>query len=140
MTGRSSAVFLWLVLSGSLVLTGCSSGKKSFTLKGSVSYQGKALTSGIVRLHMADERMAMAIIQPDGSFEATDVFPGEAKVTIERRSSRRAWRQAEAPKTSTAGKSAAAPSSSIPTKYRDVDTSGLVFTLVPEQPLEIKLE
>ncbi|HEY7423067.1 MAG TPA: hypothetical protein VH682_02385 [Gemmataceae bacterium] len=84
--------------------------------------------------------MAMAMIQPDGSFEATDVFPGEAKVTVEKRTSRRAWRQAEAPKASAAEKAAAAPPGSIPAKYRDVDTSGLVFTLAPDQPLEIELE
>ena len=140
MTGRSSAFFLWVVLAGTLVLTGCSSGKKSFTLKGSVSYQGKALNSGIIRLHMADDHMAVAMIQPDGSFEATDVFPGEARVTIEKFRRRRTWGRPEAPKTSTAGKAAAALPGSLPDKYKDVNTSGLTFTLAPGQPLEINLE
>src|SRR5262245_13710351 len=118
MTGRSSAIFLWVVLTGTLLLAGCSSGKKSFALKGSVSYQGKALNSGLVKLHMADDHLAVAMIQPDGSFEATDVFPGEAKVTIEKLRRRRSLGRPEAPKTPAAEKAAAAFPGYIPAKYK----------------------
>ena len=68
MTCRSSAVLALVALLGALVLVGCSDSKKGFVLKGSVSYQGKPLSSGMVRLHMAENRLAMAMIQPDGSF------------------------------------------------------------------------
>jgi hypothetical protein len=135
MTGRSYPVFVLIALPAALILVGCSSGKKSFTLKGTVSYQGKPLKSGVVRLHMADKRMAMAMIKPDGSFEATEVFPGEAKVTVERRMGRRAWRQGEAPQASNR-----AASDSLPAKYKEVESSGLAFTLKPGKPLDLQLE
>jgi hypothetical protein len=129
-------MFALVALPAALFLVGCSSGKKSFTLKGAVSYQGKPLNSGVVRLHMAESRMAMAMIQPDGSFEATDVFPGEATATVEEIKKI----QRVGPFGRKAGQKSSAPPVPIPAKYKEVDTSGLVFTLAPGRPLEIKLE
>jgi hypothetical protein len=130
-----------VALLGALVLVGCSDSKKGFVLKGSVSYQGKPLSSGMVRLHMAENRLAMAMIQPDGSFEVTDVFPGEAKVTVEEDPAalkRRAMAAGGgAPK---AEKPASAPPVAIPPKYKDVNTSDLTFTLKAGTPLKIELK
>ncbi|HEY7426748.1 MAG TPA: hypothetical protein VH682_21105 [Gemmataceae bacterium] len=140
---RSSTALLLVALLGVFVLGGCSSGKKGFAVKGSVSYKGKPLSAGVVRFHMADNRMAMAMIQSDGSFAVTDLFPGEAKVTVEEDTAARMRKRvpagAKVPKAS-APKPPPAPSAPIPDKYKDVTTAGLVFTLAPEQPLEIKLD
>jgi hypothetical protein len=144
MTCRSSAVFVLAVLSGALALVGCSDCKKGFVLKGSVSYQGKSLSSGMVRLHMAENRMAMAMIQSDGSFEATDVFPGEAKVTIEEDSAAQKRMAmaggAGAQRSPAPGEAASAPPVAIPPKYKDVNTSDLVYTLKAGTPLNIELK
>jgi hypothetical protein len=138
MTYRFSTVFALVVLPGVLVLAGCSSGKKSFALKGSVLYQGQPLTSGVVRLHMAENRVAMARIRPDGSFEATDLFAGQVKATIEDDPMEEMQRRMRA---GARGPKAPIPKSSpIPVKYRDVNTSGLVFTIESNQPLDIILQ
>src|SRR5262249_33965630 len=141
MRRRSSAVLLLVALPAVFVFAGCSRGKKGFVLKGSVSYQGKPLSSGMVRLHMADNRMAMAMIRPDGSFEATDVFAGQAKVTIDEDPAVKqmmpapvAARKAPAPKASTA---LPVP---IPPKYKNVSASDLAFTVQRGMLLNIELE
>ncbi len=144
MTCRSSTVLMLAALSASLVLVGCSDRKKGFVLKGSVAYQGKPLTSGIVRLHMAENRMAMAMIQPDGSFEATDVFPGEAKVTVEEDPTVKQRKMmpapAGAPKAPTVVKQVSVLPVPIPAQYKDANTSGLNFNLKPGTPLHIELK
>jgi hypothetical protein len=143
MTARSSGVFAFVVLSALVVVAGCSGPNKGFSVKGSVSYQGKPLRAGWVRLHMADDRMAMAMIQSDGSFEATDVLPGEAKVTVEMRQTKMDWK---APPKGAAlafrrkQQKRADQLVSLPVKYKDINTSGLVFSLVPGERLEIRLD
>lgn len=144
MTYRSSVVLALIALLGLLALAGCSDSKKGFTLKGSVSYQGKPLSSGVVRLHMSENRMAMAMIQSNGSFEATDVFPGEAKVTIEEdpavQKRMAMGGGAGAARPPAAGEATSAPPVAIPPKYKDVNTSDLVFTLKRGEPLNIELK
>jgi hypothetical protein len=146
MTRRPSAVHTLVVFSGVLALAGCSGSKKGFALKGSVSYQGKPLPSGVVRLYMAENRVTMARIQPDGSFEATEVFPGEAKATVEEDPTARMRKMMPATGAA-AGVPAAAgpmnrfslPSVPLPAKYKDTSTSGLTFTLKADDPLIIEL-
>lgn len=140
MTRRFYPAFMLGALAAGVLLVGCSRGNKSFTLKGTVSYQGKPLNSGVVRLHMGEEHMAAAMIQPDGSFEATEVFPGQAKVTVERKARRRAWKQGDTPPGGSSAKRGTAPPDAIPDKYKDVNTSGLAFTLEAGKPLNIQLE
>jgi len=145
MTWRPS-VFVLIGFSASLAITGCSNSKKGFALKGSVSYQGKPLPSGVVRLFMNEDRVTVARIQPDGSFEATDVFPGEAKATVEEDPTARMRKMMPATG-ATAGMPAAAgpmnrsslPSVPLPAKYKDPSTSGLIFTLKAGDPLNIEL-
>lgn len=141
---RPSAVVSLVVLPGVFALVGCSDGNKAFVLNGSVSYQGKPLKSGLVRLHMADGRAGMAMIHPDGTFEATDVIPGDAKVTIEEDPATRNRRMmggggAAAPSLPDPANSASAPVA-IPSKYQDVKTTPLSYTLKRGTPLKIELE
>ena len=138
MTYRFSTVFALVALSGVLSLAGCSDSKKGFALKGSVSYQGQPLTSGIVRLYMAENRVSMARIQPDGSFEATDLFAGEVKATIEEDPMEEMQRRMRVG--ARVSKAPLAKSSAIAAKYRYVNTSGLVFTIESNQPLGITLQ
>lgn len=134
---RPSTLVALVVLSGVFSVAGCSDGNKAFVLTGSVSYRGTPLKSGLVRLHMGDGRAGMAMIHPDGSFEATDVFPGEAKVTIEEDPAERNRRMmgAAAP-----ANSVSAPPVAIPSKYQDVKTTPLSYTLKRGTPLNIELE
>ncbi|HWG44253.1 MAG TPA: hypothetical protein VN688_15850 [Gemmataceae bacterium] len=145
MTSRFFIVRLLVAFPVILILAGCSDSKKSFTQKGSVSYLGKPLSSGVVRLHMADKRVAVAMIQSDGSFEATDVFPGEAKATIEEDlAKRQRMAMPPAPKVGASGPAPAnqpsTPSVPIPNKYKNADTSDLTFTLKSGVPLDIQLK
>jgi len=81
---------------------------------------------------------------PDAAldFEVTDVIPGEAKVTVEEDMLARQPKPLPMPGRKTVASTTESPSSSdpIPAKYKDVKTSGLIFTLVPGQPLNIDLQ
>jgi|SRR5579875_3896007 hypothetical protein len=126
--------FFWIFL----FFVGCAKDHKDFRIKGTVSYQGKPLSSGVIRLHMANGRVAAARIRPDGSFEITDVIPGEVKVTIEEDPAeieRRTMPLPQVPMKPAVMKS----SVQVPAKYKDAKTSDLVFTLVPGQPLKVEL-
>ncbi len=109
------------------------------------------MTSGVVRFHMANNRLANAIIQPDGTFEATEVIPGEAKVTVEDDPGK-LNQKIPIPRTGAAPPAAKQPAPQvpgvpeptakavpIPAKYKDPEKSGLVFTLSPNVPIEIQL-
>jgi hypothetical protein len=135
----------FFILSGIAALGGCSQPDKGFVQKGSVTLEGKPLTSGIVRFHMAGSRLANAVIQPDGTFEATEAIPGEAKVTVEddlsKHNQTMPGPKAGAGPPKQLGVPEAPPKAiPIPVKYKDVAKSGLVFTLSPGTPLEIKLD
>jgi len=62
-------------------LTGC--GSKQATVEGSVSYDSQPLTHGTVSFIGADGRVDSAQIQPDGTYKATRVPPGEAVITVQ---------------------------------------------------------
>jgi len=146
MTCRPSVLLALIGFSAVLGLAGCSDSKKGFALKGSVSYQGKPLPSGVVRLYMTENRVTVARIQPDGSFEATDVFPGEAKATIEDDPAEKQRKRMPATGAAAGAPAAAGPmnrsplpSVPLPAKYKDASTSGLSFTLKVGDPLNIEL-
>lgn len=142
MMRRSSVVFVLIAVPAVLVLAGCSDKNKRFTVQGSVSYQGKPLSAGLVRLYMAEDRKASAKIQSDGSFTVTDVLPGEAKVTVEPEDPAEKMRRMMSPEGGPQGaapKPAPPPTVSLPAKYQDVTTTDLIFTLEPGIPLKIEL-
>jgi hypothetical protein len=114
---RTAPGFLFLALV--LANAGCSDNQR-LTIKGSVSYQGQPVKTGIVKIYGPGDRLAMAYLR-DGTFHITEVTPGEIKVTVEPDSSE--------------GQAVA-----IPKKYADPKTTNLVFTITSsmrELPIEL---
>lgn len=75
MTVRST-----LLLTGFLLLTGCSPGPGRIT--GHVTFKGAALPSGSVTFHAADGNAYGSALAPDGTFAVEGVPPGPARVTV----------------------------------------------------------
>jgi hypothetical protein len=122
-------------------VVGCG-GERRETIPGTVTLKGQPLPSGVVRIHGPGDRLATAMIQPDGTFTITDVMPGEVQVSV-----------VEDPSSSGGGMppppgAPAAPSPApavkrvpIPAKYKDIKTSGLKYTITPGmKELVIKLD
>jgi hypothetical protein len=99
--------FALLFLTIFLATAGCSDNKR-LTIKGSVSYKGQSVATGIVKIYGPGDHLTMAYLR-NGTFTITDVTPGEIKLTVEPEPG-----QAKSP---------------IPKKYSDPMTSGLVFTI-----------
>ncbi|HJZ93138.1 MAG TPA: hypothetical protein VKE40_19835 [Gemmataceae bacterium] len=61
---------------------------KTGVVEGKITYNGNPLKGGTVSFHIADGTMVTANIKSDGTFRATDVPVGKAKVTIETESAK----------------------------------------------------
>jgi hypothetical protein len=108
-----------------VVVSGCSSKGKKVTVNGTVSYQGKAVPSGILKFSGPEGSYSAAVIQPDGTFIITDVVPGEVKVGVT---------QGPQGTEDSSGKKRNQPQEaqvSLPTKYLDPSTSGVTYTITP---------
>jgi hypothetical protein len=115
----SCLALLVLALAGA----GCSDNRR-LAITGTVELQGTRLTAGIVKFHGPGDHLSMTYLQPDGTFTITDVPPGEVKVTVE-------------PAPAGGGIKPVA----VPPRYRDLKSSGLVYTITPStRKLEIKLD
>lgn len=117
--GRAVALLALLA-----VVAGCGSkGVVKVTVKGTVTYKGKTLSSGIVTFNSSNGSYSAATVQADGSFIITDVAPGEISVGV-----------MESPQGSGSSSGEASPKPSLPAanlpqKYRDPATSGLKYTI-----------
>jgi hypothetical protein len=127
-----------LLLAALLASAGCG-GKKTATVSGRVTYQGKAVPMGAIYFHGPNDQMAMGILQSDGSFAATDVPIGQVKATVLARDPGVYAQQLVGP--GGAPPQAAPPTFvAVPTKYADVNTTDLVFTIAGEtKDLEVEL-
>src|SRR5262245_7949881 len=56
---------------------GCSRGEKRVNVSGTVTLDGRPLTEGVIQFHGPGDRLSTARIQPDGTFVATDIMPGD---------------------------------------------------------------
>jgi hypothetical protein len=115
-----------------LMLAGCAEkGVKKVTIKGTVSYKGQKLRSGLLRFLGPDGAPAGAVIQTDGTFIITDVVPGETKVGV-----------SPTPQSIPPGeKEPPTPPISIPAKFQDPETSGVTVTITPDTTeLDIELK
>lgn len=115
---------------------GCSGGgTKKIVVRGTVTYNGQPLDSGMLQFAGPNGAYAAAVIKADGTYEITDVTPGETKVAVQ-----------EAPRgsgSSSGGKHQAPPKEpqKIPAKFRDVKTSGVTVMITPgttDLPIELK--
>jgi hypothetical protein len=132
---RAARAGLGLLALAALLAGGCTP-RKNFTLKGSVSYQGKPVPAGIVKFYGPGDRLSVAYVQPDGTFEITDLVPGPVKVAVEEDPGARMKASMGTPP---AG--GAVQHVSIPPRYWDEKTSGLEFTIdARTKDLPIKLE
>lgn len=118
-----------------VVVAGCGpKGVVKVTVNGTVTYKGKALSSGIVTFNSDKGSYSAASVQADGSFIITDVAPGEISVGV-----------MESPQGSgsSSGEASAKPSlpaANLPQKYRDPATSGLKYTITEKtRELAIKI-
>jgi hypothetical protein len=90
----------------------------------------------LVRIFGPGDHLATGPIRPDGTFTVTEVPSGEFRVAVVDGKKRMASPGGtNGPGTPPAGKKEV-----IPARYKDVSTSGLVFTPVPGQRLEINLK
>ena len=99
--------------------------KKKVTVRGTVSYKGQTLKSGLLKFSGQEGFYSAASIEPDGTYIVTDVVPGEVKVGV-----------VEAPQGSgsSSGDDKKAPGPRpvpLPQKYQDPETSGVKYTLTP---------
>ena len=136
---RTGPGFLVLALAAA----GCS-GEDRLTLNGSVSYQGKPLPAGMVRIRSDKDHVSVAKVRPDGTFIATDVFSGEVRVAVEEDPSAAMRQRMAASDPAHTARNAPAPAArpvAIPARYQDVETSGLVYTVTSgTRSLDIELK
>lgn len=119
-----------------IALAGCAAETKKVTVKGTVSYKGEPLQSGILQFVGADGAYSAAVVQPDGTFIITDVVPGEVKVGVQEAPG---GSGSSDPKADKGGKHRAPVS--LPAKYRNAETSGLKYTITPDAAeLPIRIE
>jgi hypothetical protein len=129
-----------LALAMILAASGCSSRPKLMPVKGTLTYKGKPLPGKQIRFHGPEGHVSITEVEPDGSFVITDVLPGEVKVCIMDSIAERF--PARSPSGGPfAAPQAASPVYPIPEKYKNPETSGLVYTITPETTeLAITLE
>jgi hypothetical protein len=142
---RCSWLRFWkvgLALMGLIAVTaGCSSDDKRLTVKGTVTIDGQPVTQGRVQFYGPNNQFSTAGIDPDGTFIATDVIPGDLRVAVVDPSTS-VKLPPPSEKDSSASKStrSAPKSRTIPAKYQNADTSGLVYNITPASAqIEIKM-
>jgi hypothetical protein len=95
------------------------------TLTGTVRYNGKPVSSGLLRFTGPNGFYSAASVQPDGTYTVTDVIPGELKVGIMDEP-----QGAGGPEGKSAGPRPAPLT--VPAKFREPETSGLVYTVTAD--------
>jgi len=111
-----------------VVIAGCS-GVKKVTVKGTVSYEGKRVSSGMLQFVGPEGAYSASMVQPDGTFIMTDVLPGETKVGVMESP------QGSGSSSSGDNKASAPPKvtpSSLPEKFRDPQKSGVSVTIAAD--------
>jgi hypothetical protein len=111
-----------------LFLVGC---QGTGSVAGKVTFQGKPLVYGTVLLIGSDNKSVQAQIQPDGSYSASGLAPGDVKVAVNSPNPKgvaiyAGWKDPnkKPPSLEVPGWFA------IPQKYEDVTTSGLTVPLM----------
>ncbi len=135
----------WLFLVGVLMvsLPGC--GQSQAVVRGRVTYNSNPLTSGQVHLVGGNGPARSGFISSEGTYEIRDAPVGEVKAAVV------SYKSAGTSKGPTVGKAdpdaeqvvnePAPRASAIPTKYNDVKTSGLAYTIsLGRQTIDIELK
>jgi hypothetical protein len=116
-------------------VSGCGTKDAKVTIRGTVSYKGQPLSSGMLQLVGRNGAPpSAASIQKDGTFIMTDVAVGEVNAIILATpiSPDRTGAKTSNPKITPAD---------LPEKYQDPEKSGLKYTITPDtSELDIKLD
>lgn len=134
-----------ILLALACALSGCSQGKPTATVSGTVKYKGELVPAGKVTFFGSGNQAATAPIAPDGTYTATEVPLGSVKVTVNtprptaelkkaaKQMKRRFGKGNEFPETSDAV--------SVPDKYGDPVKSPLSITVKEgSQPYDIEMK
>jgi hypothetical protein len=142
-TARATRRVPWLILLviSALGIPGCGPGRERGTLTGTVKFQGRPVTDGVVILADNDNAVFMKYdIQPDGTFEATTaegkgIWAGKYRVAV-------APKLAEPEMGISQGPVAIPRPSDIPPRYWRPETSGIEREVKEgeNRPLEIELK
>jgi hypothetical protein len=89
---RAARAVLSLCLSSSLILLALGCGTNKGTVHGKVTYKGNLVTGGVIEFHDAKGKSAgAATISPEGEYSASNISPGNLKVTVDTSSVKNAW-------------------------------------------------
>lgn len=123
----------WAAAAGAcLLLSGCGQGAETTTVRGSVTYNGQPVTSGLINFMAEGARPLGGGVSPDGTYEF-QLPPGEYKVRIDTPPA-----VPEGPQTTDAVQFGPRQ---VPEKYATYATSGLTATVNPggEQTIDFAL-
>jgi hypothetical protein len=109
-------------LAGLLVAASCGCGSGTATVSGKVTYKDRPVTYGSVIFVGADDKSGSAAINPDGSYTASGVPPGEARIAVISRAPSKGRANAK-------GRANPAEWFPIPRGFESPSTSGLSCTL-----------
>lgn len=136
------AGFLWrgsvlVALPLIAVLTGCGSGESTTTVEGTVTFNDKPVTTGLINFMPSQGKPVGGEIQSDGTY-SFDMPPGEYKVRIDSPPPTPAGLQegsAAAPNAPSPQSPPARPGQGqVPPQFASYDTSGLTLTVGDESP------
>jgi hypothetical protein len=115
---------------------GCGTKEAKLTIRGTVSYKGKPLSGGMLKLVGRNgASLSAAPIQKDGTFIMTDVAVGEVNASI---LATPGTPDRSGAKTTSDHKITPAD---LPEKYQDPEKSGLQYTITPDtKELDIKID
>jgi hypothetical protein len=127
-----------------VLISGCE-GRSKATVTGTVKYKGEPIPSGQVVFYGAGDQSAMAMINEDGSYKATNVPLGPVKIALVMPPSTAGMEKAAKKMKTRFGKGNPYPDSiktvSLPKKYSDPAQSGLGLTVIQgTQPYEINID
>ena len=128
------ACALGLIASLLAMASGCDKGIKRINVSGTVTYEGKPVTSGLLKFSGPNGAYSAAVLGDGGKYSITDVVPGETKIGV--------MESPQGSGSSSGAKSgpAAAPVS-LPEKFRDPEKSGVKYLITAEmKELNIELK
>jgi hypothetical protein len=126
------------------VLIAACGGRSKATVTGTVKYKGEPVPSGQVIFYGAGDQSAIAMINEDGSYKATNVPLGPVKIALVMPPSTAGMEKAAKVMKKRFGKGNPYPTSiktvSLPQKYSDAAQSGLGLTVTEgAQPYDIDI-
>jgi len=127
------------VLATALLAGGC--GTPQGRVSGTVTYQNKPVEAGTVTFYVIGAPRPVAAVITDGKYEAVDISPGEAMVTVSGPPPSEPVGKTQKGEGGRPRPTPVPATSSVPAKYADSSTSDLRFTVEPgENTIPINLK